>query len=57
MDHGMSPDFEADKDEGDDGKNYLQPLRALLSGAECTGVATARKDVSGGARSRRGRPD
>lgn len=34
MDHGMGPDFEADKNEGDHGENYLQPLGALLSGTE-----------------------
>lgn len=34
MDHGMGPDFEADKNEGDDGKKDLQALGALLPGAE-----------------------
>lgn len=34
MDHRMGPDFEADKNEGDHGENYLQPLGALLSGVQ-----------------------
>ena len=34
VDHGMGPDFEADQNEGDHGENYLQPLGALLPGAE-----------------------
>jgi hypothetical protein len=34
MDHGMGPDFEADQNEGDHRKNYLQSLGALLPRAQ-----------------------
>ena len=30
----MSPDFEADQDQGDDGKNYLEAFGALLAGSQ-----------------------
>lgn len=34
MDHRMGPDFKADKDQGDDGKDHLQAFGALLTWTE-----------------------
>jgi hypothetical protein len=34
VDHGMSPDFEANQNQGYDGKQYLEPLGTFLPGSQ-----------------------